>query len=56
MGNQNSIFILKMKLVLATIMTQAKLELLDNHPLKSDRRGFTFTPKGGVKMKVISNY
>ena len=45
----------EMKLVLATIMSQTKLELLDNRPLRSNRRGFTFTPKGGVKMKVISN-
>jgi cytochrome P450 len=44
----------EMKLVLATIMSQIKLELLDNRPLKSGRRGFTFTPEGGVKMKVIS--
>jgi hypothetical protein len=29
------------------------LELLDHRPLKSGRRGFTFTPEGGVKMKVI---
>ncbi len=44
----------EMKLVLATIMSQIKLELLDNRPLKSGRRGFTFPPEGGVKMKVIS--
>jgi hypothetical protein len=29
-----------------------ELELLDNLPLKSTRRGFTFTPTGGVKMRV----
>ena len=45
----------EMKLVLATIMSQVKLELIDNRPLKPGRRGFTFTPEGGVKMKVISN-
>lgn len=44
----------EMKLVLATIMSQIKLELLDRRPLKSGRRGFTFTPEGGVKMKVIA--
>lgn len=44
----------EMKLVLATIMSQVELELLDNHPLKSARRGFTFSPDGGVKMKVKS--
>ncbi len=42
----------EMKLVLATILSHAELELLDNRPLKSARRGFTFTPDGGVKMKV----
>ncbi len=42
----------EMKLVLATILSQVELELLDNRPLKSARRGFTFTPNGGVKMKV----
>ena len=44
----------EMKLVLATIMSQVELELLDRHPLKSARRGFTFSPAGGVKMKVKS--
>ncbi len=42
----------EMKLVLATILSQVKLELLDNHPLKSTRRGITFSPAGGVRMKV----
>jgi cytochrome P450 family 110 len=42
----------EMKLVLATILSQVELELLDNRPLPSARRGFTFTPKGGIKMKV----
>lgn len=42
----------EMKLVLATILSRVELELLDNRPLKSARRGFTFTPEGGVKMKV----
>lgn len=37
---------------LATIMSQVELELLDNRPLKTTRRGFTFSPAGGVKMKV----
>jgi cytochrome P450 family 110 len=45
----------EMKLVLATIMSQVKLELLDNRPLNCARRGFAFYPQGGVKMKVISN-
>jgi cytochrome P450 len=44
----------EMKLVLTTILSQNKLELLDNRPLKSVRRGITFTPAGGVRMKVLS--
>ena len=42
----------EMKLVLTTILSQVELELLDNRPLKPLRRGFTFTPATGVKMKV----
>lgn len=42
----------EMKLVLATILSQVELELLDKRPLKPSRRGFTFTPESGVKMKV----
>ncbi|MEM8675862.1 MAG: cytochrome P450 [Cyanobacteria bacterium P01_G01_bin.67] len=42
----------EMKLVLATVMSQIELELLDNRPLKTARRGFTFSPAGGVKMRV----
>ena len=42
----------EIKLVLATIMSQVELELLDNRPLKAARRGVTFSPMGGVKMKV----
>lgn len=42
----------EMKLVLATILSHVELELLDNRPLQSARRGFTFTPAGGVKMRV----
>ena len=41
-----------MKLVLATVLSQVELELLDKKPLKALRRGITFTPDGGVKMKV----
>ena len=44
----------EMKLVLATVMSQVELELLDRRPLKFARRGFTFTPAGGVKMRVKS--
>ncbi|BAZ45271.1 cytochrome P450 [Chondrocystis sp. NIES-4102] len=42
----------EMKLVLATILSHVELELLDNRPLPFGRRGFTFTPAGGVKMRV----
>ncbi|MGV2829280.1 cytochrome P450 [Myxosarcina sp. GI1(2024)] len=42
----------EIKLVLATVLSRVELELLDNRPLKSLRRGITFTPAGGVKMKV----
>lgn len=42
----------EIKLVLATILSQVELELVNNRPLKSLRRGITFTPAGGVKMKV----
>ena len=44
----------EMKLVLATILSQVELELLDNRPLKPSRRGITFTPESGVKMKVTA--
>jgi cytochrome P450 family 110 len=44
----------EMKLVLATILSEVELELLDKHPLKTMRRGITFTPAGGVKMMVKS--
>jgi cytochrome P450 len=42
----------EMKLVLATILSEVELELLDKRPLKTMRRGITFTPGGGVKMMV----
>jgi cytochrome P450 len=42
----------EMKVVLATILSQVELELCDRHLLKPARRGFTFTPEGGVKMAV----
>ena len=44
----------EMKLVLATIMSEVELELLEKRPVKSARRGFTFTPSGGIKMRVRS--
>lgn len=45
----------EMKLVLATILSEVELELLDRHPLKTVRRGITFAPSGGVSMRV-KNY
>ena len=42
----------EMKLVLATVLSQVELELLDRHPLKTVRRGITFSPDGGVKMML----
>ena len=45
----------EMKLVLATILSEVELELLDNRPLKPLRRGIAFSPAGGVKMAVKSN-
>jgi cytochrome P450 family 110 len=46
----------EMKLVLATILSRVELDLLDRTPLKTARRGITFTPAGGVKMRVKSKY
>jgi cytochrome P450 len=45
----------EMKLVLTTILSEVKLTLLDNRPLKSVRRGITFSPTGGVKMRVLAS-
>lgn len=42
----------EMKLVLATVLSEVKLELLDRKPLKPVLRGVAFTPSGGVKMVV----
>jgi cytochrome P450 len=42
----------EMKLVLATVLSQVELELLDKRPLKTVRRGITFSPAGGVKMRT----
>jgi cytochrome P450 family 110 len=42
----------EMKIVLATILSEIELELLDKRPLKTVRRGITFSPAGGVRMLV----
>ena len=44
--------LLEMKLVLATVLTQTKLTLTENRPIKPVRRGLTFTPENGVPMRV----
>ncbi|MEM7715172.1 MAG: cytochrome P450 [Cyanobacteria bacterium P01_A01_bin.68] len=42
----------EMKLVLATVVSGYKLALADNQPEKTQRRGVTLAPAGGVKMKM----
>ncbi|HEY9802589.1 MAG TPA: cytochrome P450 [Leptolyngbyaceae cyanobacterium] len=42
----------EMKLVLATILSQYSLELLDKVRLKPVRRGIVFAPPGGVRLMV----
>ncbi|MBW4667004.1 MAG: cytochrome P450 [Cyanomargarita calcarea GSE-NOS-MK-12-04C] len=42
----------EMKLVLATILSDFKLELVGDRPVKPVRRGITIVPSGGVPMKV----
>ncbi|ACB53761.1 cytochrome P450 [Crocosphaera subtropica ATCC 51142] len=43
----------EMKLVLATVLKQVNLKLVDSQPILPVRRGFTMSPQGGVKMQVI---
>ncbi|MDY6939832.1 MAG: cytochrome P450 [Cyanobacteriota bacterium] len=43
------------KLVLATVLHRAKLRLAEPKPVRAVHRGFTFSPKGGVKM-VLENW
>jgi cytochrome P450 family 110 len=42
--------LLEMKLVLATILSQYHLALVEDKPVKLQRRGFTLAPTGGVQM------
>jgi cytochrome P450 len=42
----------EMKLVLATVLKQVKLQLLETQPVRPVRRGFTLSPSGGIKMQV----
>lgn len=47
--------LLEMKLVLVSVLSQVKLALADNRPVRSIRRGITFTPSGGVRMVVTGS-
>ncbi len=40
----------EMKLVIATWLCRYGLELIEDKPIKPQRRGVTITPSGGVKM------
>jgi cytochrome P450 family 110 len=42
----------EMKLVLATVLSQVKLALVDKRPVRPVRRGLTVSPAGGVGMVV----
>jgi unspecific monooxygenase len=41
---------LEMKLVLATVLSNYELALVEDKPIKLQRRGFTLAPAGGVRM------
>ncbi|HBK21554.1 MAG TPA: cytochrome P450, partial [Planktothrix sp. UBA10369] len=43
----------EMKLVLATILSNYELNLLEKQPVKAVRRGVTLAPKGGIKMQLL---
>ncbi|WP_079681572.1 cytochrome P450 [Planktothrix sp. PCC 11201] len=43
----------EMKLVLATILLNYQLNLLEKQPVKAVRRGVTLAPKGGIKMELL---
>lgn len=42
--------LMEMKLVLATILSEFELELVEKKPIKPQRRGVTIVPAGGVEM------
>ncbi|MBD2482528.1 cytochrome P450 [Planktothrix sp. FACHB-1365] len=44
----------EMKLVLATILLNYELNLLEKKPVKAVRRGVTLAPKGGIKMQLLN--
>ena len=43
----------EMKLVLATVLKQVDLKSVNTQPILPVRRGFTMSPKGGVKMQIV---
>lgn len=47
---------LEMKLVLATILSDYPLALLEDQPVKPQRRGMTLIPKGGVRMVMTGGW
>jgi cytochrome P450 len=46
---------LEMKLVLATVLSQYRLALVDPNPVKLQRRGFTLAPAGGVPIVITGH-
>lgn len=45
--------LLEIKLVLATILSKYQLELMDNKPVKLQRRGFILSPNRQIRMRVV---
>jgi cytochrome P450 family 110 len=45
----------EMKLILATVLKQYELELVDKKPIKTVRQGVNLAPQGGVKIFVSGN-
>ncbi|NJO66827.1 MAG: cytochrome P450 [Leptolyngbyaceae cyanobacterium RM1_405_57] len=43
----------ELKLVLATLLSHYQLELVDRRPERPQRRGVTFSPASGLKMKLL---
>ncbi|GAP94291.1 cytochrome P450 [Leptolyngbya sp. NIES-2104] len=50
----DALAMLELKLVLATLVSQAEFELVDAQPELPRRRGVTLTPSRGVKMRLVS--
>ncbi|MDZ7965823.1 MAG: cytochrome P450 [Nostoc sp. DedSLP03] len=46
----------QMKLVLATVLSRLQLEVVDQHPIKSERRGVIISPPRGLKMIVTDKH